>query len=53
VTVGVVSALGRSMEQAGLPILHNLIQTDTAINPGTQAAPSSTSAVRSWGSIRP
>ncbi len=34
VTVGVVSALGRSMEQPGLPVLHNLIQTDAAINPG-------------------
>jgi serine protease Do len=34
VTVGVVSALGRSMEDPGLPVLHNLIQTDAAINPG-------------------
>ena len=34
VTVGVVSALKRSMEQDGLPVLHHLIQTDAAINPG-------------------
>jgi S1-C subfamily serine protease len=39
ITVGVISALGRSMEEEGLPILHNLIQTDASINPGNSGGP--------------
>ena len=39
VTVGVVSALRRSMEQPDLPLLHDLIQTDAAINAGNSGGP--------------
>ncbi|MBI4269831.1 MAG: trypsin-like peptidase domain-containing protein [Candidatus Rokubacteria bacterium] len=39
VTVGIVSGLGRTLEEPGLPSLHNLIQTDAAINPGNSGGP--------------
>ncbi len=39
VTVGVVSALGRSREAIGGVTLNDLIQTDTAFNPGNSGGP--------------
>jgi serine protease Do len=39
VTVGIVSGLRRSMEEESLPILHDLIQTDAAINHGNSGGP--------------
>ena len=38
-TVGVVSALGRSIESAPGVTLYDLIQTDTPINPGNSGGP--------------
>ena len=54
VTSGVISALGRSLVVTD-PVtnqqrrLHNLIQTDAAINPATPVGRSSTPTARSWG----
>jgi 2-alkenal reductase len=39
VTAGVVSALGRDLEDANSPALRNLIQTDAAINHGNSGGP--------------
>ncbi len=39
VTVGVVSALGRSRDNIGGTTLNDLIQTDTVINPGNSGGP--------------
>ena len=39
VTVGVVSALGRSIESSRGVTLYDLIQTDTVINPGNSGGP--------------
>lgn len=39
VTVGVVSALGRTIESEGADYLYNMIQTDTVINPGNSGGP--------------
>ena len=39
VTVGVVSALGRSIEASEDVTLYDLIQTDTSINPGNSGGP--------------
>lgn len=40
-TAGIVSATGRSTNPSGLPgvTLHNLVQTDAAINPGSSGGP--------------
>ena len=39
VTVGVVSALGRTIEESSDVTLYDLIQTDAAINPGNSGGP--------------
>ena len=39
VTAGIVSGVGRTLEQPGLPMLHHLIQTDAAINEGNSGGP--------------
>jgi serine protease Do len=39
VTQGIISALGRSIQVGDHPILHNVIQTDAAINPGSSGGP--------------
>ena len=39
VTVGVISALGRTIEESGGVSLYDIIQTDAAINPGNSGGP--------------